>query len=135
MNRTRRLVVAGAALLAAAALSQGAGSAFAATPAAAATSVTATPAAKVSITAKASTASVKAWQQFTVTGRTTGLAAGTGLTLQQKQHGTWVSLPARTVVNRDHSYYLRVELGLHGLNQLRIVSGSASSAVFEVTIH
>ncbi|MEV7598924.1 hypothetical protein AB0O91_16225 [Kitasatospora sp. NPDC089797] len=91
-------------------------------------------AARVSITAKPSVTSVRAWQDFHVTGTTTGLKAGSTVTLQQKQHGKWVTLPASVRTARNGSYALRVELGIKGLNELRIVSGSAASPVFTVTV-
>ncbi|MES9509365.1 hypothetical protein ABWJ92_23610 [Streptomyces sp. NPDC000609] len=113
------------------------GTAMAATPAA----HTASPAVaqqavpvKASITAKASVSSVRAWELFRVTGRTTGLKAGSKVTLQQKQHDKWVSLPASTNTLRDGSYSLGVKLGLKGKNDLRMVSGTTASPVFHVTV-
>jgi hypothetical protein len=91
-------------------------------------------AAKAGITAKPSVASVRAWQEFRVTGKTTGIKAGSKVTLQQKQHGKWVSLPASTPVSRTGSYSLRVELGLKGKNELRMVNGRTASPVFDVTV-
>ncbi|MFI2645551.1 hypothetical protein [Streptomyces sp. NPDC018610] len=91
-------------------------------------------AAKAGITATPSTTSVRAWQLFRVTGRTTGLKAGGKVTLQQKQHGTWVSLPASAPVSRGGSYSLGVKLGIKGKNDLRIVNGRTTSPVFDVTV-
>ncbi|MFJ3221281.1 hypothetical protein ACIPLC_35850 [Kitasatospora sp. NPDC086801] len=91
-------------------------------------------AAHASITAKPSVSSVQAWQLFRVTGTTTGLKAGTEVTLQQKQHGKWVTLPASVPTNRNGSYSLGVKLGIKGLNELRIVSGDIASPVFTVTV-
>ncbi|MER7671666.1 hypothetical protein ABTY61_24850 [Kitasatospora sp. NPDC096128] len=109
-----------------------------ATPAVAATPVAASaPAPAVvsaSITAKPSVASVNAWQLFRVTGTTTGLKAGSTVTLQQKQHGKWVSLPASVQTTRNGSYSLGVKLGIKGLNELRIISGNTASPVFTVTV-
>ncbi|MYR59852.1 hypothetical protein GTY54_27685, partial [Streptomyces sp. SID625] len=65
-------------------------------------------AAKTGITATPSATSVRAWELFRVTGRTTGLQAGSKVTLQQKQHGTWVSLPASMNTSRTGSYSLGV---------------------------
>ncbi|MFD4948221.1 hypothetical protein ACFVYE_44095 [Streptomyces sp. NPDC058239] len=113
------------------------GTAMAATPAAhTATPVVAQKAvpAKAGITAKPSVSSVRAWQLFRVTGQTTGLKAGSKVTLQQKQHGKWVSLPASTSISRDGSYSLGVKLGLKGKNDLRIVSGTTASPAFNVTV-
>lgn len=94
------------------------------------------PVASVSagITAKPSVTSVQAWQLFRVTGTTTGLEAGSTVTLQQKQHGTWVTLPASVHTTRNGSYSLGVKLGIKGLNELRIVSGNTASPVFTVTV-
>ncbi|MEV6839569.1 hypothetical protein AB0N17_34575 [Streptomyces sp. NPDC051133] len=116
-----------------------AGTAMAATPAAHTASHVgaahrAQPA-KAGITATPSVTSVRAWQLFRVTGRTTGLKAGSTVTLQQKQHGKWVTLPASTPVKRDGSYSLGVKLGLKGKNDLRVVSSATASPVFNVTVH
>ncbi|MYW49103.1 hypothetical protein GT346_38805 [Streptomyces sp. SID161] len=93
------------------------------------------PAAQAGITAKPSKTSVRAWELFRVTGKTTGIAAGSKVTLQQKQRGSWVSLPASAPVSRDGSYSLGVKLGLKGKNDLRIVNGRTASPVFDVTVH
>ncbi|MHC5907481.1 hypothetical protein ACVNF4_26870 [Streptomyces sp. S6] len=91
-------------------------------------------AAKATITAKPSVTAVRAWQEFKVTGTTTGIKAGEKVTLQQKQSGKWVSLPAATPVNKTGGYALRVKLGLKGKNDLRIVHGTTASPVFNVTV-
>lgn len=93
-----------------------------------------TAAVKSALTAKPSTATVKAWQELRVSGKATGLAAGTKVDLQQKQHGTWKTLPASTTVNKSGAYSLRVKLGLKGKNELRVQSGSTLSPVFTVTV-
>ncbi|NDZ76952.1 hypothetical protein G3I19_00130 [Streptomyces sp. SID10853] len=93
-----------------------------------------TVAAKAAITAKPSVNSVKAWQLFRVTGTTTGLKAGAKVTLQQKQGSKWVTLPASSPITHSGSYSLGVKLGIKGKNQLRIVSGSTASPVFNVTV-
>ncbi|MER8101200.1 hypothetical protein [Kitasatospora sp. NPDC094016] len=108
--------------------------AMAAAPAAYPTSTTQQAAAQASITAKPSVTSVQAWQLFRVNGTTTGLKAGTKVTLQQKQHGKWVTLPASVPTNHNGSYSLGVKLGIKGLNELRIVSGDVASPVFTVTV-
>ncbi|GGP76949.1 hypothetical protein [Streptomyces melanogenes] len=107
--------------------------ASAATPAAAASAPQAT-AAKAGITAKPSVTSVKAWQLFRVTGTATGMKAGSKMVLQQKQGAKWVSLPAATPLSSKGTYSLGVKLGLKGKNDLRIVSGSTASPVFNVTV-
>ncbi|MEU5536831.1 hypothetical protein [Streptomyces sp. NPDC020362] len=134
-RRSLHTVVVGALATASLAL---AGTAMAATPAAHSTSPVVvahkTPAAKAGITATPSVSSVRAWQLFRVTGKTTGLKAGSKVTLQQKQHGKWVSLPASAPISRNGSYSLGVKLGLKGKNDLRIVSGTTASPVFNVTV-
>nr|WP_223243271.1 hypothetical protein [Streptomyces sp. CBMA123] len=113
-----------------------AGTAMAAAPATpAAAPVAAATTTAASIAAKPSATSVPAWQLFRVTGTTTGLTAGTTVTLQQKQHGTWVTLPASVHTTRTGSYSLGVKLGIKGLNELRIIGGGAASPVFTVTVH
>ncbi|MGW2372190.1 hypothetical protein [Kitasatospora sp. NPDC001683] len=102
-----------------------------AAPAPAAATVSA---AAAGITAKPSAASVQAWQLFRVTGTTTGLKAGSTVTLQQKQHGKWVTLPASVHTARNGSYSLGVKLGIKGLNELRIISGDTASPVVTVTV-
>lgn len=113
-----------------------AGSAMAATPAghSAPPAAHAEAAVKAGITAKPSVSSVRAWDLFRVTGKTAGLKAGSKVTLQQKQHGKWVTLPASAPISRNGSYSLGVKLGLKGKNDLRIVSGNTASPVFNVTV-
>ncbi|ANP51605.1 hypothetical protein [Streptomyces griseochromogenes] len=134
-RRSLRIAVVGA--LGAASLAL-AGTAMAATPAPHAASPVAAAhkaqAAKAGITAKPSASSVRAWQLFRVTGQTTGLTAGSKVTLQQKQHGKWVTLPASAPIARNGSYSLGVKLGLKGKNDLRVVNGNTASQVFNVTV-
>ncbi|MER5562283.1 hypothetical protein ABT071_27150 [Streptomyces sp. NPDC002506] len=112
-----------------------AGTAMAASaPAASTPAVQQAAAVTAGITAKPSATSVGAWQLFRVTGTTTGLKAGSKVTLQQKQNGKWVTLPASAPIAHNGSYSLGVKLGLKGKNELRIVSGSTASAVFSVTV-
>ncbi|MGW3178873.1 hypothetical protein ACWDD9_06390 [Kitasatospora sp. NPDC001119] len=89
---------------------------------------------QATITAKPSVTTVQAWELFRVTGTTTGLKAGTTVTLQQKQNGAWVTLPASVPTTSSGAYSLGVKLGITGLNELRIVSGDAASPVFTVTV-
>lgn len=89
---------------------------------------------KAALTAKPSATSVKAWQELRVSGKATGIKAGTKVGLQQKQRGTWKALPASTTVNKSGSYTLRVKLGLKGKNELRMKSGATLSPVFTVTV-
>lgn len=112
-----------------------AGTAMAAAPAATHTAVAHNAAAvKASITAKSSMSSVRSWQLFRVTGKTTGLKVGSKVTLQQKQRGKWVTLRASAPISRDGSYSLGVKLGLKGKNDLRIVSGNTASQAFNVIV-
>ncbi|ARX81661.1 hypothetical protein SMD44_01059 [Streptomyces alboflavus] len=89
---------------------------------------------KAALTAKPSATSVKAWQELRVSGKATGIKAGTKVGLQQKQRGTWKTLPASTTVNKSGAYTLRVKLGLKGKNELRMKSGATLSPVFTVTV-
>ncbi|MEU5432214.1 hypothetical protein AB0G73_02425 [Streptomyces sp. NPDC020719] len=138
MTVTKRhsLRIAAVAVIGAASVALAGTAAMAATPAAAPTTSVAqkAPAVKATISAKPSVSSVKAWQLFRVTGTTTGLKAGAKVTLQQKQGAKWVTLPASAPVARGGSYSLGVKLGIKGKNDLRIVSGSTASPVFNVTV-
>ncbi|MFE6157852.1 hypothetical protein ACFQ7F_02900 [Streptomyces sp. NPDC056486] len=92
------------------------------------------PAVAPTLTAKASVPHVRAWQELRITGKATGLKAGSKVTLQQKQHGAWKSLPASTVTNKSGAYNLRAKLGLKGKNELRVASGATVSPVVTVTV-
>ncbi|MFJ9041105.1 hypothetical protein ACIRF8_31620 [Streptomyces sp. NPDC102406] len=113
---------------------------LAAAPAVASPSAAPTAAAGVqsaprsTLSAKATVKSIGAWQQFRVYGSSTGLPAGTRVTLQQMQKKKWVSLPIHMNTTRSHTYNLRVKLGLKGLNKIRIVGGGAVSNTVQVTI-
>lgn len=86
------------------------------------------------LTAKGSASHVRVWQEMRLTGKATGLKAGSKVTLQQKQRGVWKALPASTVVNGSGSYGLRVKLGIKGKNELRVASGATVSPVVMVTV-
>ncbi|MFD3652035.1 hypothetical protein ACTU45_19405 [Streptomyces sp. 24-1644] len=86
------------------------------------------------LSAETTVRSVLAWQEFRVHGPAQHLPAGTKVTLQQKQGKRWVSLPASMNTNRDHTYSLRVLLGVKGENALRTVGGGAVSPVVHVTV-
>ncbi|GHB36577.1 hypothetical protein GCM10010331_25000 [Streptomyces xanthochromogenes] len=135
MNVTKRhsLRIATVGVLSAACVAL-AGTAMAADATTSAPAAQQTAAVQAGITAKPSATSVGAWQLFRVTGTTTGLKAGSKVTLQQKQNGKWVTLPASAPISGNGSYSLGVKLGLKGKNELRIVSGSTASAVFSVTV-
>ncbi|TJZ42833.1 hypothetical protein FCH28_33630 [Streptomyces piniterrae] len=98
------------------------------------TSVVATAPTAASLTAKASVTTVKAWEQFRITGIAKGIAAGSKVTVQQKQGGKWVALPASAPVNASGTYGVRVKLGIKGVNQLRVGAGSTVSPVVTVTV-
>ncbi|MBM7169443.1 hypothetical protein JQK87_13665 [Streptomyces sp. G44] len=93
-----------------------------------------TAAAKPALTATPSANSVRAWQELRVSGKATGIKAGTKVGVQQKQRGAWKTLPASTTVNKSGAYSLRVKLGLKGKSELRMKSGSTLSPVFTVTV-
>jgi hypothetical protein len=95
---------------------------------------TANAATPLTASAHASRSTVSAWQQFQVYGLTTHVKAGTRLTLQQEQHGRWVSLPAVTTVTRNGSYELRAVLGLKGTNHLRVIGGGAVSNTVVISV-
>ncbi|MCZ4098554.1 hypothetical protein C8250_041690 [Streptomyces sp. So13.3] len=135
VTKRHSLRIAVVSAIAAASVALAGTAAMAATPATASTSVAQKSlAAKATISAKPSVGSVKAWQLFRVTGTTTGLKAGTKVTLQQRQGSKWVMLPASVPVARNGAYSLGVKLGLKGKNSLRIVSGNTASPVFNVTV-
>ncbi|MCF6523107.1 hypothetical protein [Streptomyces sp. JJ36] len=79
-------------------------------------------------------ATVRQWEPFRIAGRTMHIVPGTSVTLQQKQGNRWVSLPASTVVKRDHTYVLRAKLGMKGRNTLRMASAGTMSRPFTVTV-
>jgi hypothetical protein len=91
-------------------------------------------AAKPSLTAKAGVSSIGAWKPFRVYGSGKNFKAGSRVTLQQLQGKKWVSLPVSMNTDRTLGYNLRVELGIRGRNQLRVVGGGAISDVVVVTI-
>ncbi|QES40250.1 hypothetical protein DEJ49_03965 [Streptomyces venezuelae] len=139
ITKRNTLRMAAVGVIGAVALGTAGTAAMAATPAAHPVSVTQkVPAAKATtakaISAKPSAKSVKAWQLFRVTGTTTGLKPGSKVTLQQKQRGHWVSLPASAPLTRGGSYSLGVKLGMKGKNELRVVQGSTVSGAFTVTV-
>lgn len=133
MDRYRRVT---AAVVTAAAVLAGAGGAAASSdvPAPLAGPSAGKQTARPALSAKATADTVSAWQEFRVHGPARQIPAGTRVTLQQKQGSRWVSLPASMNTNHDHTYSLRVLLGLKGENALRIVGGGAVSPVVRVTV-
>ncbi|WP_327668103.1 MULTISPECIES: hypothetical protein [unclassified Streptomyces] len=99
---------------------------------AAQTSSTATP--HPTLAAKATAKSAKQWQQFRIYGSSTRLRAGTRVTLQQLQRKGWVTLPIHMNTTHSHTYNMRVQLGIKGLNKVRIVGGGAISNTVRITI-
>jgi uncharacterized cupredoxin-like copper-binding protein len=104
----------------------GAAASFAATPAAKA-------APKASLTLTASATHVKAGQTVTFTGRATGLKNGSKVTLQEKDHGKWVSLPATATVKKN-TYKLTDKFKAKGTETLRVVDGKTASRTVTVTV-
>ncbi|GAA3161435.1 MULTISPECIES: hypothetical protein [Streptomyces] len=98
------------------------------------TPVSATAPATASLTAKASVSSAGAWEEFRITGTSHGIAAGTKVTVQQKQGTRWVSLPAQTPVNATGAYSVRVKLGIKGVNHLRMAVNTTVSPELTVTV-
>ncbi|MBO8186677.1 hypothetical protein [Streptomyces spirodelae] len=77
---------------------------------------------------------VKQWEEFRLHGKVTGIKAGTTVHLQQKQRGTWKTLPGTSVVNRSLDYSMRVKLGIKGVNQVRTVIAGQPSNPVTVTV-
>ncbi|MFD7162306.1 hypothetical protein [Streptomyces violascens] len=131
MNRRYRLAVTGA--LSVTLLAGSTAAAVATTTPAARTASVSTPR-PAALTAKPSAGTVKAWEAFRISGTSTGLKAGTKVTLQHKQGAKWVSLPNTTTVNNNGTYSLRAKLGIKGKNQLRVASGGVVSPTLTVTV-
>ncbi|MDN3293313.1 hypothetical protein QWM81_04460 [Streptomyces ficellus] len=74
-----------------------------------------------SASAKAPMKTVRAWQQFRISGVITNLRPGSKVTLQQKQGKRWTSLPASMRTTNRSTYSMRVMLGMKGHNKLRLV--------------
>ncbi|NGO70875.1 hypothetical protein [Streptomyces boncukensis] len=77
---------------------------------------------------------VHPWQQFRLHGKVTGIKAGTAVHLEEKQHGKWKRLPARSAVNRSHGYEMRVKLGQKGKQEVRTVAAGKPSNPVTVTV-
>ncbi|MEU6122081.1 hypothetical protein [Streptomyces sp. NPDC047123] len=98
-------------------------------PAPAPAGVAATPEApQPSLTAQASVSSVRASEEFRISGESRELRAGTPVTLQQKQGERWVTLPATVNTTAQGTYAMRVRLQLQGRNALRTIAGNAGNA-------
>ncbi|MEV7192749.1 hypothetical protein AB0N81_13280 [Streptomyces sp. NPDC093510] len=86
------------------------------------------------LTAKASVSSVRAAEEFRISGESRDLPTGTPVTLQQKQGARWVDLPATVNTTPRATYSMRVRLGIEGANALRVTGGGALSPVVHVTV-
>ncbi|MFF4244535.1 hypothetical protein ACFYY2_08670 [Streptomyces sp. NPDC001822] len=86
------------------------------------------------LSAYATARSVAPWEEFRIHGSARNIGAGTPVTLQQKQGGRWVALPATMRTAATGEYSLRVKLGIKGENALRIVGGGAVSPVVRTTV-
>ncbi|MFE7751245.1 hypothetical protein [Streptomyces sp. NPDC057428] len=86
------------------------------------------------LSAYATARNVAAWEEFRIHGSARNIGSGTPVTLQQKQGGRWVALPATMKTAASGEYSLRVKLGIRGENALRIVGGGAVSPVVRTTV-
>ncbi|MFI8003226.1 hypothetical protein [Streptomyces sp. NPDC086010] len=86
------------------------------------------------LSAYATARSVAAWEEFRIHGSARNIGSGTPVTLQQRQGGRWVTLPATMRTAASGEYSLRVKLGIKGENALRIVGGGAVSPVVRTTV-
>ncbi|MBW8800513.1 MAG: hypothetical protein JF597_45165 [Streptomyces sp.] len=80
------------------------------------------PTTMASISIKASTASVKAGDSVTFTGRTSGLKVGWPLVLQHQKGGKWIPLKATAKVKNGSSYSLTGKLNNPGSEHLRVAA-------------
>ncbi|WP_406507518.1 hypothetical protein [Streptomyces sp. NBC_00212] len=87
-----------------------------------------------SITVKASSASVKAGDKVTFTGRTAGMPIGSKLVLQHKKGSKWTTLQASTQVKQGSSYSLEAKLNDKGKQELRIKYDEVTSPSVTVTV-
>ncbi|MFE4452794.1 hypothetical protein [Streptomyces sp. NPDC056796] len=87
------------------------------------------------LSAHATARSVAAWEEFRIHGSARNIGSGTRVTLQQKQGGRWVALPATVRTARTGEYSLRVKLGIRGENLLRLAGGGAVSPVVRIAVN
>jgi hypothetical protein len=134
-SRCARTFAAGA--LSAALLTAGAAGTFAhaaTSPKPKPTPSTSASKAAASITVKASSASVKAGDKVTFTGRTKGMPIGSKLVLQHKKGNKWTILQASTTVKQGSSYSLDAKLNDKGKQELRIKYDEVTSPAVTVTV-
>jgi hypothetical protein len=86
------------------------------------------------ISIKANKTTVKAWTKVALTGRTTGVAAGTKVQVQRKQNGRWVKFPAITTVTKSGTYRVWVKSGRAGVNQFRVLTPNVASSPVNITV-
>ncbi|GAA2497834.1 hypothetical protein [Streptomyces gobitricini] len=125
----------GAAISAAALIAGSVGTAVAVTSPASAPKKPAVGAAPTTASANATVKSVRAWQQFRVRGVVKSLRPGSRVTLQQKQHGRWVTLPASMNTTSRSTYSMRVVLGMKGHNKLRLVDSRKRVVSPVINVH
>lgn len=93
-----------------------------------------TVAAAPTATIKADKTTAKAWSKVSLTGKTTGIKAGTTVQVQRLQNGKWVNFPATTKVTSKATYSVWVKSGRVGVNKFRVVTGKAASAAVSVNV-
>ncbi len=86
------------------------------------------------LTAATSVRAVAAEEEFRLHGSAASLPAGTEVTLQQRQKKAWVTLPATVRVKADHTYSMRVALGMKGRNELRVVACTPAKPEVPATV-
>ena len=86
------------------------------------------------ISIKASKTTAKVWTKVALTGKTTGVAAGTKVQVQRKQNGRWVNFPATTKVTSRGTYSVWVQSGRVDVNQFRVLTPKVASSPISVTV-
>lgn len=123
--------------LAGAALALGVAAALPANASSAGADAVASPSASVAaptltITGKPTT--VKAWQQFVLSGKATGTKAGTKVVVQRWEKNRWVTFPASTVTTKSGTYSVRVKSGRIGVQYFRVATAKAASSAIKITV-
>ncbi|AZM56891.1 hypothetical protein DMA15_33525 [Streptomyces sp. WAC 01529] len=86
------------------------------------------------LTARTSVSSVRAAQEFRVSGESRNMPPATPVSLQQQQGTRWVDLPASVRTTPRGTYSMRVVLGIEGRNALRVTGGGAVSPAVHVMV-